>query len=220
MNKNKLVSSVLAVATLVVMVGTPLVNASAQTTSSLQAQIAALLAQIQTLQSQLNASGTTTTSVGANTYNFTSDLTVGSTGSAVMALQQFLIGQGDLVLATPTQYFGALTQAALAKFQAAHGITPSVGYFGPKTRAFVNSMSTSTTTTTTTTTGTIAPVGAPLSISLDAQTPGSSNVAAGAVNTPVLKLDFTAGATPVTITNLVLTRSGLSQDSDLDNVYL
>jgi hypothetical protein len=35
-----------------------------------------------------------------------------------------------------------------------------------------------------------------------------------------LKLDFTAGATPVTVTNLVLTRTGLSQDSDLDNVYL
>jgi len=195
------------------------VNVSAQTTSSLQAQIAALLAQIQTLQSQLNASGTTTTSVGANTYNFTSDLTVGSTGSAVTALQTFLIGQGDLVLATPTQYFGPMTQKALGKFQAAHGITPSVGYFGPKTRAFVNSMSTSTTTTTTTTTGTV-PTGAPLSITVDSTSPLSTNVAAGAVNTTVLKLDFTAGATPVTVTNLVLTRSGLSQDSDLNNVYL
>jgi hypothetical protein len=59
-----------------------------------------------------------------------------------------------------------------------------------------------------------------LSIALDAQTPGSVNVAAGAMNTPVLKLDFTAGATPVTVTNLILTRSGLSQDSDLNNVYL
>jgi len=157
MNSKKLVSAVLTATTVLWMVGAaalPLANA--QTTTSLQAQIAALLAQIQTLQSQLGTSstGTTTTSVGANTYNFTSDLTVGSTGSAVTALQQFLIGQGDLVLATPTQYFGALTQAALAKFQAAKGITPSVGYFGPKTRAFVNSMSTSSTTTTTTTTTT------------------------------------------------------------------
>ena len=211
MNKHKLASVVLSVATLLVMVGAPLANA--QSTSSLQAQIATLLAQIQTLQAQLG----TSTSGAAMTYNFTSDLTVGSTGSQVMQLQQFLIAKGDLVLATPTTYFGALTQAALAKFQAANGITPSVGYFGPKTRAFVNSMSTGTTTGTGTTT---VPTGAPLTIGIDAQTPGATNIAAGAVNTPVLKLDFTAGATPVTVTNLVLNRTGLSQDSDLNNVYL
>jgi hypothetical protein len=157
MNSKKLVSAVLTATTILSMAGFAAlpVLANAQTTTSLQTQIAALLAQIQTLQGQLNASGsTTTTSSGANTYNFTSDLTVGSTGSAVTALQQFLIGQGDLVLATPTQYFGALTQKALAKFQAAKGISPAVGYFGPKTRAFVNSMSTTSSTTTTTTTTT------------------------------------------------------------------
>ena len=81
-------------------------------------------------------------------------------------------------------------------------------------------MSSTGTTTTGTGTGVTVATGAPLSIALDPQTPGSTNVAAGAVNTPVLKLDFTAGATPVTVTNLVLTRSGLSQDSDLNNVYL
>jgi len=74
MNKHKLASVVLSVATLLVMVGAPLANA--QTTSSLQAQIAALLAQINTLQAQLG----TSTSGAAMTYNFTSDLTVGSTG--------------------------------------------------------------------------------------------------------------------------------------------
>jgi hypothetical protein len=270
MNYKKLVSAALTATTVLWMVGAaalPLANA--QTTASLSATIASLQAQIASLTAELNSTGTTT-SVGATTYNFTSDLTVGSTGSAVQALQTFLIGQGDLVLATPTQYFGSMTQAALAKFQAAHNITPSVGYFGPKTRAYVNSMSTSTTTTTTTTitlpagcttttgysvttgascatpattlptgctsaagyspttgascatgvSGVTVATGAAMSINLDPQTPGSANVAAGAVNTPVLKLDFTAGATPVTVTNLVLTRTGLSQDSDLDNVYL
>ena len=155
MNSKKLVSAVLTATTVLWMVGAaalPLANAQT-TTSSLQAQINALLAQISTLQSQLGTSGTTTTgTTSATTYNFTSDLTVGSTGAQVKALQQFLIAQGDLVLATPTTYFGAMTQKALAKFQAANGITPSVGYFGPKTRAFVNTLGTSTTTTTTTTT--------------------------------------------------------------------
>jgi hypothetical protein len=251
MNYKKLVSAALTATTVLWMVGAaalPLANAQTST-SSLAATIASLQAQIASLTAELNSTGTTT-STGSTTYNFTSDLTVGSTGSAVQALQTFLIGQGDLVLATPTQYFGSLTQAALAKFQAAHNITPSVGYFGPKTRAYVNSLSTSSSTTTTTTTttypagctstseysqttglacsttstttgtGVTTATGAPMSITLDPQTPGAANVAAGAISTPVLKLDFTAGATPVTVTNLVLTRSGLSQDSDLDNVYL
>ncbi|HUC02167.1 MAG TPA: peptidoglycan-binding domain-containing protein [Candidatus Paceibacterota bacterium] len=217
MNSKKLVSAVLTATTLLWAVGAAaLPVASAQTTASLQAQIAALLAQIQQLQSQLNASGGTSTSM---TYDFTSDLTIGSTGAQVSSLQQLLISKGYLTaVSAPTGYFGPLTQSALAKFQAANGISPAVGYFGPITRSFVNSMS--TTTTTTTGGGTTTPTGAPLSVSVDAQTPGSSNIAAGAVNTPVLKLDFTAGATPVTVTNLVLTRTGLSQDSDLNNVYL
>jgi peptidoglycan hydrolase-like protein with peptidoglycan-binding domain len=36
-----------------------------------------------------------------------------------------------------TNYFGSLTQKALAKYQADNGIIPSAGYFGPKTRAFL-----------------------------------------------------------------------------------
>ena len=36
-----------------------------------------------------------------------------------------------------TDYFGPETQAALAAFQKAHGITPPEGYFGPITRAFI-----------------------------------------------------------------------------------
>jgi hypothetical protein len=249
MNSKKLVSAALTVATVLALAGSallPSVAGAQTTTSSLATTIASLQAQIASLTAELNSSSGSTTT--GTTYNFTSDLTVGSTGSAVTALQQFLIGQGDLVLATPTTYFGSLTQAALAKFQAAHNITPSVGYFGAKTRAFVNSLSTSSTTTTTTTTttypagctsaagfspttgapcsttttttGVTAATGAAMSVAVDSQTPGATHVADGAVNTPVLKLDFTAGATPVTVTNLVLTRSGLSQDSDLNNVYL
>ena len=230
MNYKKLVSAALTATTVLWMVGAaalPLANA--QTTSSLQAQIAALLAQIQTLQGQLNASGsTTTTSSGANTYNFTSDLTVGSTGSAVMALQQFLIGQGDLVLATPTQYFGALTQKALAKFQAAKGISPAAGYFGPKTRAFVNSMSTSTTTTTTTTTGTGTTVTAPatgLAVSLASTNPAAgsliSSPSSGSARVPVMAVNFTAGNSgAVTLSGVNFKKTGVLSDSAISGAYL
>ncbi|HUC31565.1 MAG TPA: peptidoglycan-binding domain-containing protein [Candidatus Paceibacterota bacterium] len=156
MNYKKLVSAALTATTVLWMVGAaalPLANA--QTTASLQAQIAALLAQIQTLQAQLNSTGSTTTTGTATTYDFTSDLTVGSTGAQVTELQQFLINKGYLTaVSAPTGYFGALTQAALGKFQAAVGISPTAGYFGPKTMAYMNSLSSSSTTTTTTTTTT------------------------------------------------------------------
>jgi hypothetical protein len=73
---------------------------------------------------------------------FTRDLTVGSTGSDVMELQQWLNSKGFTVAATgagsagmETSYFGPATKAALAKWQAANGVTPAMGYFGPITRA-------------------------------------------------------------------------------------
>lgn len=124
--------------------------AGAATTAELQAQIAALLAQITALQAQLGTS--------ASTYSFTRSLTIGSTGADVKALQQWLNANGYAVSATgvgsagnESTYFGAKTKAALAKYQAAKGISPAVGYFGPVTRASLASVTTTTTTTTTTT---------------------------------------------------------------------
>lgn len=70
----------------------------------------------------------------------TMDLTVGSTGAEVTELQNWLIGKGYSIPAGATGYFGAQTQAALAAFQAANGISPAAGYFGPITRAKVNDM--------------------------------------------------------------------------------
>ena len=79
--------------------------------------------------------------------SFTRDLEVGVTGADVTQLQVFLNTHGFVVaesgpgsIGNETERFGALTRTALAKFQAENGITPSVGYFGPKTRAAVNAM--------------------------------------------------------------------------------
>lgn len=72
--------------------------------------------------------------------SYARDLTLGSAGADVTQLQQFLITQNrgpaahTLTLTGATGYFGSQTQAALAEFQAAVGITPAVGYFGPQTR--------------------------------------------------------------------------------------
>lgn len=83
-----------------------------------------------------------------------SDLTIGSTGANVEALQQFLVDGGYLVMPAGVSmgYFGSLTQSALASYQAAMGVSPAAGYFGPLTRASI-SCSTTTTPSTGGTTG-------------------------------------------------------------------
>ncbi len=111
-------------------------TAKAQTNSELQAMINTLLAQIASLQGQIG--GTT----GSTSHTFTMDLTVGSTGSEVVALQQMLVAKGFLTMPAGVAmgYFGEATRSAVAAWQAANGITPASGYFGPITRAKVNSM--------------------------------------------------------------------------------
>jgi hypothetical protein len=111
------------------------VPAHAQTASP--SQIAALQAQINALLAQLAALQGTSASV-----TFTRDLTIGSTGADVTALQNWLISKGYSIPAGATGYFGAQTQAALARYQAANAITPAAGYFGPITRTHINSMGT------------------------------------------------------------------------------
>jgi len=102
--------------------------AQAATSAELEAQIEALLAQIESLQG----------STGGSCASFTMDLTMGASGAEVTALQNFLIGEGHAIAAGATGYFGAQTQAALAAYQSANGISPAAGYFGPITRAKVN----------------------------------------------------------------------------------
>jgi peptidoglycan hydrolase-like protein with peptidoglycan-binding domain len=71
------------------------------------------------------------------------DLDIGSSGTAVVALQSYLIQAASGAAATrlagagATGNFGAITQAALAEYQAAMGISPPSGYYGPTTRAFI-----------------------------------------------------------------------------------
>jgi hypothetical protein len=93
MSSKKLVSVALTATTVIWALGiAALPLANAQSTSDLQAQISALLAQISQLQAQLNGSS----SGSSMTYDFTTDLTVGSTGADVSSLQQLLISKGFL----------------------------------------------------------------------------------------------------------------------------
>ena len=90
--------------------------------------------------------GATKGSVTSNAVAaFKSDLTVGSLGEQVRALQMLLNAKGFTVASSgpgspgnETTTFGALTKAALIEYQKAKGITPAVGFFGPLTRAAIN----------------------------------------------------------------------------------
>jgi len=71
------------------------------------------------------------------------DLDVGSSGTAVITLQQYLIQAASgpaatrLANAGATGNFQTITEAALVEYQTAVGISPASGYYGATTRAFI-----------------------------------------------------------------------------------
>ena len=90
-------------------------------------------------------SNTTTTLNPVTHYQFFRDLTLGSRGTDVQKLQQYLNEKffyvSQLGVGSPgkeTTFFGSATKSALSRFQKAHSIQPSVGYFGSITRGVVN----------------------------------------------------------------------------------
>jgi peptidoglycan hydrolase-like protein with peptidoglycan-binding domain len=103
-------------------------SAQAATVAELQALIAQLQQQIAGLSGGAAAGASVT---------FNSDLQVGSTGSDVVNLQNWLISKGFLQAGYNTGYFGSLTKAAVMAYQASVGL-PSTGYVGPLTRGRLN----------------------------------------------------------------------------------
>lgn len=110
--------------------------------TAMQTQLAQILVSIQTMATkltQLAASAGGSTSGGGTTqikYKFTSFLSIGSTGDEVTELQKRLISEGYFS-GVATGYFGTATEAAVKKYQSAHGIT-AAGYVGPSTRDVLN----------------------------------------------------------------------------------
>ena len=70
-------------------------------------------------------------------YTFTTNMTVGSTGSDVSTLQNFLVKNGFLSKVYATGYFGAETKAAVVSYQTSVGL-PGDGFVGPLTIAKLN----------------------------------------------------------------------------------
>src|SRR4051812_33332380 len=76
----------------------------------------------------------------ASAFTFTRSLSVGSSGTDVAALQQFLFTKGYLAV-KPTGYYGGLTKYAVQYFQDINHLEQT-GSVGPKTRSLLNSLAT------------------------------------------------------------------------------
>jgi peptidoglycan hydrolase-like protein with peptidoglycan-binding domain len=177
--------------------------AGAQTVADLQAQISALLAQIQTLQAQLAASQ----GGGASGCSFTRDLTEGVSGDDVKCLQNYLSSTGHFKFAGgATGFFGPITKSAVAAWQAANGVSPSSGFFGPISRAkyaSLVSVTTGGTTTGGTTTGGTTTGGT---------TTGGTVTSGGVtVSTPGVEAIVTVEAAPVPANNVKI-KEGETKD--------
>ncbi len=91
--------------------------------------------------------------VGAASVNaaYNANLSVGSTGADVSALQAFLISKGFDIKAVSSKavapgYFGSQTKSAVSAYQASVGL-PSTGFVGPLTRGVLNGTSATVSTT-------------------------------------------------------------------------
>ncbi|MBI2610333.1 peptidoglycan-binding protein [Candidatus Kaiserbacteria bacterium] len=111
-----------------------------------EAQIASLRAQIKQLQAliaQLQGQSGSSPACISLSYNLYADQTDAMTNGEVSKLQQFLAQDSSVYPSGfVTGYFGPMTEAAVQRWQAAHGIvssgsadTTGYGYVGPKTRA-------------------------------------------------------------------------------------
>jgi hypothetical protein len=192
----------------------------------------ALIAQL--LSSQTT---TTTTTTGASIsgipagFSFTTNLKQGSTSNDVKYLQILLNSDSATSIGNAgkeTTYFGAMTKAAVVKFQnkykseilTPYGLTAGTGVFGSASRAKANALiaSGAVTTTTGSTTTTTTPVTG-LNIALSSSTPAAASLAKGAVATPVVSYKISS-QTATTLDSVKFTRTGLGAASDYNNVYI
>jgi len=161
---------------------------------------------------------------------------LGSRSDEVMKLQQALNNDSDTAVAlsgagskgNETTFFGPATKAAVAKFQVKYGISPAAGYFGPLTRAKMNSLFAS---------APVTPVNPPvvpgtpsvpqvpvaagsLRVTAASLQPANSLAPLSATRIPFTKFTITAGATDVPLSSVTVERTGTSVSSALDSVVL
>jgi plastocyanin/peptidoglycan hydrolase-like protein with peptidoglycan-binding domain len=175
----------------------PVYTSSNPQTAQLYAQVQSLLAQISALQAQGGVStGGSSANVGSIPYNTSQcpqigrSLKIGASGDDVSRLQQFLARDSAVYPeGKVTGYYGALTQAAVQRWQAKYNVvssgspdTTGYGVVGPRTAAAISLLCS---------TGSVNGVAGPTG----GNTNGGNGQAAGVIQaTPI------AGNAPLTVT--------------------
>ncbi|MBI2618342.1 peptidoglycan-binding protein [Candidatus Kaiserbacteria bacterium] len=202
-----------------------LTEAQVQSILSLLSSFGADQATINNVDSSLRGLPTSGTgSTGTTACSFTRSLTVGATGDDVTCLQTYLQGTGHFTFTGAKGYFGSITQSAVAAWQAANGVSPAVGYFGPLSQAKYTAVAGSTGTTGGTTTGgtttTPAPTGTGLTVGSAGQ-PAASLAPDSAARVPFTRINVTAGTDGDVVLNSVsVKRVGLAANAVFSGVIL
>jgi len=208
--------------------GAAVAPAQAATVDELAAQISSLLATIAGLQAQL--AGMTGGGTGvAVACSFTRGLYPEMSGADVKCLQQYLNASGNTVAASgvgssgnETEYYGSLTKAAVAMWQAANGVAVGAwaGYFGPASQATYNALAAAGGGTTgggTTGGGT---TGTGVTVSAGTQ-PAATLAPYDAARVPFTNITLTNnGAADATINGVTVERTGLAVDGNFAGVVL
>lgn len=136
-------------------------------------------------------------------YTFNTNLTIGSRGADVVALQSFLESKGLLTIPAGVAkgYFGPLTRSAVSAYQSMKGIAPAAGYFGPITRAAVMAEGSTPSTGTTSVPG--CPAGAMYNYMTGAPCSTTTTTTTGMTNTGVEgSVDVRLAAAPADNANI------------------
>jgi hypothetical protein len=211
---------------------------------ALLAQIAELQSQLSEIEGEEVAEVGVIEGVPAG-FTFENSLKQGDSGDEVKYLQIVLNSDPETQLAASgvgsagneTTYFGPLTKAAVIKFQekyaddvlASWGLTSGTGFVGSTTRAKLNELLsagvaeeevTEEEVTEEEVTEEEVVAEGPATIELAVDTPEAAQVALNAQDVIFTKIKFVGGEEGVTITKIIVTRGGVSQDSDLASLKL
>ena len=219
------------------------------------AEILQLISQLQQILAQnsgqyQNSSAQAASSVYVSSgcsYTFTRDLTVGSSGSDVKKLQEFLNSDSSTLVAISgagsknqeTNYFGPATKSAVAKFQnkyasevlAPYGLTSGTGYFGPSTRSKANQVCSAQTVSSTSQQQQVEiPVqqsqnynqnfvasGATLAVN-STQQPKNGIAVGGAQRVPYTNIVLTAGSSDVLVEGIRVQLQGVTKRDNFSGI--
>jgi len=232
--KNKIRNTIIALSLIAVMGVIP-VTASAITLAELVELFIALeIIPADKAESARSVLSQDTPTVDSCSYNWTRNLSKGSTGEDVKNLQIFLNKTSDTELASfgvgskdnETNYFGLITANAVARFQDKYasdiltplGLTKGTGYFGASTQAKVNALCVPEPVV-------VVPpiVGTPTFTGLEVSSidqPTNILAPEGAARIEFTRITLKAGDEDVTVKGVIVERTGFSSNAPFSSIFL